>query len=312
MVISSCGFARTTPQRFEFRQIHMGVEARIALYASDEQSATRAAGAAFQRIATLDSLMSDYRSDSELTLLSRSSGGPPVRVSEPMFEVLSLAQELARLSDGAFDVTAGPYVRLWRSARRAGALPDSAELRRASERVGWRWIKLDAETRTVHLTRPRMQLDLGGIAKGYAADAAIEVLRASGIRSALVEMGGDIVVSGPPPGSRGWRITVADAAPGQRELLLSDAAVSTSGDTQQFVEIDGRRYSHVVDPRTGIGLQTRVAATVMAPTGVLADALSTLVGVLGPEPGYQFLRRHFPGTTASIRSVSAEAASPGP
>jgi len=152
-----------------------------------------------------------------------------------------------------------------------------------------------------------MQLDLGGIAKGYACDEAIRTLKANGIKSALVEMGGDIVVSGPPPGKKGWEIEIANADAARsldkpRMLALSNSAVSSSGDTEQFVEIGGKRYSHIVDPRTGLGLTDRIAVTVVAPNGVTSDGLSTAISVLGDKKG-RALANTYPGVSVYIRKA---------
>jgi thiamine biosynthesis lipoprotein len=303
---SGCSLAYLEQSPFEFRQRHMGVRARIVVYAPDELTAARAARAAFGRIAALDSVLSDYRPDSELMRLSARAGQGPVPVSRELFEVLSHAQRLARLSGGALDVTSGPLVRQWREARRTGTLPTPEARRAAAARVGWRAVRLDSAAQTVALLLSGIQLDLGAIAKGYAADAAIATLREHGVPRALVELGGDIVVGAPPPGRRGWRVRVADAGARDSSLLLAHAAVSTSGDTQQFVEIDGERYSHVVDPATGLGLRSRVAATVVAPDGVTADGLSTLLTVLGPDAGQALLAAHFPAVRAHIRRVDTE------
>jgi thiamine biosynthesis lipoprotein len=302
VLLAGCALGRAAPRRFEYRQRHMGIEARLVLYAPDEREAADAARAAFGRIARLDSLMSDYRSDSELSRLSARAGGPPVPVSDELFLVLARAQALARLSDGAFDVTVGPLVRLWRQARRTATLPSPAELAEARSRVGWRHLRLDSVARTAHLLRPGMLLDLGGIAKGYAADEALRALRAAGVERALVEMGGDLVAGAPPPGEPGWHVTVSSAAPERAPLPLARRALSTSGDTEQFVEIGGVRYSHVVDPATGLGLRSRVAATVLAPDGITADALSTALTILGPERG-EALLAHFPAVRAYVRRV---------
>ena len=296
--------------RFEFRQRHMGIEARIVLYAPEEEGASRAAGAAFARIAVLDSLMSDYRVDSELNQLSARAGGPPVPISAELFFVLSRSQELARLTDGAFDVTLGPLVRLWREARRTAVLPAAEARRDAIARSGWRHLRLDAAARTAQLLRPGMQLDLGGIAKGYAADEAIAVLRAHGITRALVEMGGDIMVGEAPPDAAGWNVGAVDAGANASATILERSAISTSGDLEQFVEIGGQRYSHVVDPSSGLGLSSRVAATVVAPDGITADALSTALTVLGRERGAALLASHFPGVRAQIRVVDGAARTP--
>jgi thiamine biosynthesis lipoprotein len=264
----------------------MGTLFRIIVYAPDEGAARAGANAAFARVAALNAIMSDYDPASELMKLCARAGGPPVRVSEDLYAVLKRAQEVSARSGGAFDVTVGPVVRLWRRARRTQRLPDAEKLAAARSLVGYRNVRLDDRARTVQLLRPGMLLDLGGIAKGYAADAALAVLRRHGLDCALVAAGGDIAVSGPPPGRAGWTIDIAPVdgrAPGR--LMLANAAVSTSGDAEQFVEIDGVRYSHIVDPRTGLGLVGRMSATVVAPTGVQADSLTKVVAVLGPEKG---------------------------
>src|SRR6266478_6240689 len=214
--------------RFTFTEPHMGTRFKIIVYARDEDAAKSAIKAAFQRIAGLDGIMSDYRSTSELMRLCQKAGGDPVPVSDDLFRVLEQSQEIARLSDGAFDVTVGPVIRLWRQARRSHEMPDPKELARARELVGYKNVRLDAKSRTVQLLMPDMRLDLGGIGKGYAADAALTTLKEHGITQALVAAGGDIAVSGPPPGSDGWTIGIAplldpDAKP-NRYLVLHDAA----------------------------------------------------------------------------------------
>jgi thiamine biosynthesis lipoprotein len=293
--------ARNHLERFEYAEPHMGTRFRIVLYAPDRAIANEAARAAFARVAALDRAMTDYAADSELMRLCRQAGGPPSAVSEELFFVLSRAQEVSRRSGGAFDVTVGPVVRLWRRARRTQRLPDPLELARARELVGHQKVELDQKRHTVRLARPGMRLDLGGIAKGYAADEALEVLRHNGIRSALVAAGGDIAVSASPPGTAGWRIGIAPPDDPERRpsryLTLHDRAVSTSGDAEQYVEIDGTRYSHIVDPRTGIGLTGRHSVTVVAPHGIMADSLTKVVSVLGPEKGFPLVEV-WPGASA--------------
>ena len=253
----------------------------------------KAAQAAFERVTALDGIMSDYRDTSELMHLCKKAGGGPIRVSDDLFFVLSHGQEVSRRSHGAFDVTVGPVVRLWRRARRTGQLPDAEELARARALVGHEKMHLDAKAHTVELDRAGMRLDLGGIGKGYAADAALEVLGQHGITRALVAAGGDIAVSAPPPGTDGWTIDIApledpQGQPG-RSLLLRDAAVSTSGDAEQHVEIDGQRYSHIVDPRTGLGLVGRASVTVVARHGIDSDPWTKVVSVLGPKEGLEII-----------------------
>jgi thiamine biosynthesis lipoprotein len=291
--------------RFSYTEYHMGVDARLVVYAPDRPAAEAACSAAFARIAALDSIMSDYRVNSELTRLSARSGGPPVRISPDLFRVLQRAQTVSRYSHGAFDVTVGPLVALWRQARKSGVLPDPAALAEARQRVGWRKLRLDARARTAQLMVPGMKLDLGGIAKGYADDEAQRVLRQHGITRALVEMGGDIVVSGPPPGTDGWTIRVPNAGDnrGPADLHFAHRAISTSGDTEQFVVIGDRRYSHVVDPRTGQALTNRVQVTLIAPDGLASDPLSTALTLLDPK-ARRTLLHHYPGATAYVRVLA--------
>lgn len=275
--------------RFEFRQTHMGSAFKLVLYTNDPATARRASRLAFDRIAQLDKALSDYDPESELIRLCDRAGGPPVPVSADLFAVLERSLAMARRSGGAFDPTIGPVVRLWRRARRERRLPDPETLAKARDRVGFALVKLDARARTVRLLKEGMRLDLGGIAKGFAAQEAREVIKRAGITRALVAGAGDINVGDPPPGADAWTIGIApledpDGRP-SRFLKLKDAAVSTSGDAEQFVEIDGRRYAHIVDPRTGLGVVARSSVTVVAPDGATADSLATAVYVLGPERG---------------------------
>lgn len=289
-----------TLERHEFAQPQMGVPFRIVLYAPNSEVAEAAARAAFARIAELNAVMSDYDSDSELSRLSATAGtGRAVPVSADLWRVLARAQDLARRSDGAFDVTVGPAVILWRKARRDRALPDPARLARARAAMGWQHLELDARARTARLRAPGMKLDLGGIAKGYAVDEALKVLAAHHVHHALVSGGGDLAVSGPPPGRRGWRVELAppEPLPGvpSRWVILRHAALATSGDLFQHVEIGGVRYSHIVDPRTGVGLTDHSQVSVIARDGLTADSLSTALSVLGPDRGLQLANQYRAG-----------------
>jgi thiamine biosynthesis lipoprotein len=310
---AGCASRQQDLQRYEYVEIHMGVSVRLTVYAPGEAAAKSACSAAFERVGQLEDVMSDYRPTSELMHLCARAGTGPVPVSSDLFTVLQYAQDVAARSDGAFDVTVGPFVQLWRRARKTGQLPERDELNDAAVRTGWRLIRLDSSRRTVELIRPGMRLDLGGIGKGYAGDAAIATLKQHGIDRALFEAGGDIVVSGPPPGKRGWTIELPDAPQSaqKRTLELANAAVSTSGDTEQFVIIAGQRYSHVVDPHTGIGLTERTMATVIAPRGITSDALSTAITVLGPARG-KALAAQYRGVRAFIISLPQDRLSASP
>jgi FAD:protein FMN transferase len=293
--------------RFEYSQPHMGTLVRIVLYAPGAPVADRAAKAAFDRIAALDEALSDYRDSSELMRVSRQPGGGPIQVSEDLFRILRAAQRVAHDSGGAFDVTVGPLSVLWRHARRVRELPAAASVAAARALVGPDKLELDEQRRTVRLTTPGMQLDVGGIAKGFAADEAAAVLSRHGIGAALVAAGGDIVATGPPPGRDGWRVAVASIEGADRPagyLSLRDAAVSTSGDAEQFVVLGGVRYSHVFDPRTGAPLTGRRSATVMARDGMTADALDTAVSVMGAVKGLALVEST-PGASAFVVEETA-------
>lgn len=284
--------------RFEFERAEMGLPFRLVLYAPDVAAAERAANAAFGRIHELNGSLSDYEESSELSRLSRSSGsGRWVPLSPDLARVLRTSESISRESDGAFDVTVGPLVQLWKRARRQRELPAEKLLQLARESTGWTNVLLrrSGAVWEAQLLRPGMRLDLGGIAKGYALDEAATVLRNLGRHRFLISGGGDIVVGQPPPGMPGWRIEVgvfdAPGAPSARFVRLRNEALATSGDTFQRAEIGGRRYSHIVDPRTGIGLTDHSLVTVIAPSGMQADALSKVISVLGAERGWPVARR---------------------
>lgn len=315
----------TDLRRFEFTQPEMGTLFRIVLYAPDAATATRASRAVFDRVRELDNIMSDYNPGSELMLLCQRAAGPPIKISEDLFRVMAAAQDWAKRSDGAFDITVGPVVRLWRRARRQHELPESQRLAHVLELVGYDKLLLDSKAHTAQLLKPGMLLDLGGIGKGYAADEALRTLKRFEIRSALIVAGGDIAVGDPPPGKEGWRIGIA--APQSREtahdqsrvqnlkseiqnrdfqrryVYIHNAGISTSGDTEQQVEIGGTRYSHIVNPKTGLALTGRSSVTVIAPDDTTADAMATAISVLGPKRGLELVDST-PGTAALISVVS--------
>jgi thiamine biosynthesis lipoprotein len=300
---------RSELHRYEAVEPHMGTLVRITIYAPGEQSAKDAFRAAFDRIGDLDAILSDYRPDSELNQITRTAAGRPVPVSRDLFAVLHASQDLAEATGGAFDITQGPVVRLWREARKTARLPDPAALREAAARSGFRKLHLDAEHRTATFDEAAMALDVGAIGKGYAASEAIDVLGGLGVRSALVAVSGDLAFSEAPPGQRGWRVGVHSGDPSlvgfPAVLELTNGAVSTSGNTEQHVDIDGRRYSHIIDPSSGMGLVDDITVTVIARRGLDADGLDTAVSVLGADRGLALIESR-PGTAALIvRHTSA-------
>ncbi len=290
-------------RRFQFESSHMGTRFHLTLFATNETAGAEAAQAAFQRINRLEELFSDYRADSELSLLRAAPAGRSVPVSFDLFHVLWRARELSQISGGAFDATIGPYVRLWRFSRKRHTLPEATELAAARAVVGYRHLALNSAKQEVTLQVPGMRLDLGGIAKGFAADEALKILRWRGIDRALMAASGDIAIGNPPPGQGGWRVAVtgidADTNSLVRHLSLANAGVSTSGDTEQFIEIEGVRYAHIVSPLTGLGLTNRIQATVIGRNATTTDALATAVCVLGPERGLRMIERE-PQTEALI------------
>lgn len=281
-------------ERFQFSEPHLGTNVELTLYAPNETAANDSAQAAFARIEELNRILSDYNPDSEVMRLCRTAGtGKAIPVSRELFEVLAKSNEISKLTDGAFDATVGPVVKLWRSARRLKRLPGEDQLAAARQLVGWREIVLDSEARSVELKKVGMLLDFGGIAKGYIADQVRALLKERGIRQCLVAVAGDIAAGDPPPGRDYWRIGIAplDKPDGQpsRYLRLVNRSISTSGDVFQFVEIAGVRYSHIVDPATGLGLTRRSSVTVVGADGSSADALATALSVLGPERGIRLI-----------------------
>jgi thiamine biosynthesis lipoprotein len=280
--------------RHEFTEVHMGVAVRLVVYAPDSAQPRRAARAAFDRIAALEEIFSDYRPTSEVRRLEEHPG-VWTRASPELLEVLRTALLVAALTNGAYDPTAGPLTTLWRQARREGALPPTAELDAARLLVNWRHLHVSGIDSAARLDRAGMRLDLGGIAKGYNLGQALAVLRAQGLPQALVQAGGDIVLGDPPPDQRGWDIAIAGGDPG----LSSNLAVATSGTSEQYFEIDGVRYAHILDPRSGLGLATRHLVTVIGPNPAVADALATALVILGPG-AREGLLAAFPGYRAVV------------
>jgi FAD:protein FMN transferase len=295
---SALSVARVTAddlRKYTFRQPCMGTLFQLTLYADDQLTANRAAKAAFDRILTLDAALSDYKADSELNQLCKTSGThQPTPVSDDLWSVLVFSKSLCKETGGAFDVTIGPLVKLWRSARKTGELPDEAALRLAGERVDCgSLMALDEGGHRVTLTASAMQLDLGGVAKGYALDAVVGIVRKKfGITRVLIDGGGDVLAGDPPPGRDYWSVAVRNPKNEEQPWMvpLANAALATSGDLHQFVEIGGVRYSHIVDPSTGMGLTHQLQVSVLAPTGTEADALASAVSVLGNPKGLEFIK----------------------
>jgi thiamine biosynthesis lipoprotein len=295
------------PVRREMQATVMGrIPAKLICYAPDERTAGRWLEAALGALQRVDARMSAYRADSELSRLNAAPAGAWTPVSEPLMEVLVLSRRLSRDSGGRFDVTVRPLILLWKSAGANRKLPTDAELAAARAAVGFQAVELDTEGRRVRFTRPDMSIDLGAVAKGYAVDRAVDALRRAGCAAGLVEVGGDLRVFGRKPDGTKWRTGIrnprvpAAGRPASRRseralwtvLAVADRAVVTSGHYERSTEIEGVRYSHILDPTTGRPVRQHVASvTVVADTCALADGLATAVAVLGPVEGMALIER---------------------
>jgi thiamine biosynthesis lipoprotein len=275
-VLVFCAVSLQGAERYRASEPQMGSIATITLYADSPEQAQQAFIKAFARITELNGVLSDYDPNSELSRICESARRP----GKDLSSILSFSAKLASETEGAFDLTIGPLTRLWRQARKERRIPTLAEVDGALERVGY--TKLEGSRCTV----AGMQLDAGGIAKGYAADEALAVLKSLGISRALVAMSGDIVSGDPPPGKDGWNVMVADQV-----RLLRNEAVSTSGDEFQHHEVQGVRYSHIIDPRTGWALRNSRSIAVIAKTGMETDAIATAVSVGGPDTARKLTQR---------------------
>ncbi len=259
----------------------------------------------FDRIAEIDARMTVNAESSEISAVNRAAGQHPVAVSPDTFTVISRGLEFARLSGGAFDISVGPLVRLWGIGTDQARIPSPEEIRQAQRLVGWRDVILDEGARTVFLSRAGMSLDLGGIAKGYAADEATRTLRAAGVKHAIIALGGNIYAIGrKPPKDTPWRIGIQDPedqrGTSMGVLALGDSTVVTSGTYERYFEQGGVRYHHILDIATGAPARSGLSSvTIVSKDSTAADALSTSVFVLGAERGLALVRG-LPGVEAVL------------
>jgi len=291
-----------------YREV-MGTFARIIAIAADSKTAKKSIEAAFAEIRKVDELMSDYKSDSQISRINRDGFGQAVPVSQSTFHVLQRSIKFSKLSEGAFDITIGPVVDLWRSSAEANSIPTPAELRLARSKVGYEKIILDANELTVRLAVDGMRLDLGGIAKGYAIDRAVEAMQQHAAIGAMVDIGGDIRCFGTPPKGRDkWLIGLQDpnVAPDDIStantllvLNVTDAAVATSGGYRRFTLIEGKKYGHIFDTKTACSSDELTSVTIISKDALTADALATSVSVMGPEKGLALIEK-IPQTEAIL------------
>ncbi len=292
LLLCSTTFADDALRLYEFRETHLGVPVDLRVYASDQPSANAASRAAYDRIDELNAIFSDYDGETEAMRLCQSAG--PTNVSPELFFLLEKSIAISEQTGGAFDVTISPLIKQWRRARRLKQLPTAEQIAAAKKLIGYHHLKLNAADRTVEILLPGLQLDFGGIAKGYFAEETYNVLAAHGCPCSLVGIAGDIFAGDPPPDEpQGWKIGIAPLdqpdGPPSRYVALKRQCISTSGDAFQYVEIDGVRYSHIVHPHTGLGLTERSSVTVIAPHGWLADGYATAVCLVGAEQGMKLI-----------------------
>lgn len=290
--------------RVRVSQFHMGMMVHLTLWAPTVEEGQQAAATAFKRIGQINLIMSDYEPGSELSRLCRQSGQGPVPVSPELFKVLATARRFAEWTDGRYDPTVGPLTQLWRKARQTGKMPSPAAIDAALEQTGYQKLLLDADAKTVELTHPEMWLDLGSIAKGYAGDEALRILKERGISRAAYEAGGDKVFGDAPPEEKGWHVVTDPALP--QLPPLAHCAVSISSDSAQFFEHEGKRIGHVLDARTGLAFGTRITCIVIAPRGIDSDPLATLGTTMPTRPYRILLKQHFPDVRATVSVLPDE------
>lgn len=278
-----------------FSQRLMGTDLKIVLNYSKSSDLEAAVKKAYLEGNRLNLIFSDYMADSELSKFSSSSNSvssKKVKLSKELFQILKYCLKLSALSDGSFDPTLGPLTRLWRISRHQRVFPDKSKLANALARSGAKYLKLDETQQSGQLLAPNMVLDLGGVAKGYIADRMLEILQGYGFSRSLVDAGGDLRIGDAPLGSAGWKIDVRGRKHEKLTMLkLANCAVATSGDTEQFLKINDTQYSHIIDPKTGIGLTNQAQATVIAPTGMEADSLASTFLVTGFEKATTLIKK---------------------
>jgi thiamine biosynthesis lipoprotein len=255
----------------------MGSAYSIAVYGYDRQQMESAVSAAFDEVRQLDSMLSNYKPDSEWSEVNREAAQHPVHVSSELFQLLSACQEYSRQSEGAFDISVGPLMKVWGFYKGTGHLPHRAEVMAAMEHVGYKHVHLDAAHQTVSFDRPGVELDPGGIGKGYAVDRMVDVLKQKGISIALVSGSGSSIygLGAPPAEPRGWRIMIRDPKNERKsvaEVFLKNESMSTSGSYEKFFRAEGHIYSHIMDPRTGYPAPGMLSVSLITPRTIDSEA----------------------------------------
>jgi thiamine biosynthesis lipoprotein len=311
LLLPQLSFGQTN--RFEFTQPKMGSLFNIILYSKDSAQANQLAFSSFLLVDSLNHIFSDYDPESELNQLSASSGsGTWFKPSPVLWQILLQSKTAFEISGGAFDISIGSLTILWRKARKENKFPGEEEIKYNKQFVGFSNLLFDTSERRVQFIKKGMHLDLGGIAKGWIAQYVLNYLKTNGITSALVGAAGDITVAEPPPGKTGWNIGMnipgSETELMKKTIELSNAAVSTSGDVYQYIMHNGKKYSHIIDPRTGFGVTYQRNATIIATDGITADWLATACSILPMWKCRQICRKmnaHFFISTIKKKKLKA-------
>jgi thiamine biosynthesis lipoprotein len=263
--------------RYEQSLDAMGTTFVVAAYGDDRNRLSAGVEASFEEVRRLDRMLSNYRPDSEWSEVNRYAAERPVKVREEVFRLLAACQEYSRLSGGTFDITVGPLMKVWGFYKGSGRLPHRAEVRGALTRVGYQKVLLNPADLTVQFSRSGVELDPGGIGKGYAVDRMVEILKEAGITKALISAGTSTMyaLGAPPDNSQGWPVSIRhpkdESKPGF-EVYLRNESMSTSGNYEKFFWADGRMYSHIMDPRTGYPAEGVLSVSVIAPEALDSEA----------------------------------------
>jgi thiamine biosynthesis lipoprotein len=284
-----------TLHHYEAHRMSMACLYAIDMYGPDLSALPSIANEAFDEVDRIDRLMSNYKSDSGLSRVNREAPDGPVAVEPELFDLIADALRYDEESGGAFDITVGPLMKAWGFFRGEGRLPSGEVLTAARTHVGGRHVILDRPSRTIRFDAPGVELDLGGIAKGYAVDRVVAILRARSIPAALISAGGSTIYAvGAPPDRSSWSIAIQDPLDARKQALtidVTDRALSIAGSSEKWFEADGVRYSHIMDPRTGRPVQGMLTVAVLAASGTEGDALDDALFVLGVERSKSYLRR---------------------
>lgn len=276
----------------KYHQVSMGTVIEITLLSEDEEAARKASLQAFQEIKRIEQLMSPWIGTSDVSHLNRFAGKDWVKVSPETFDVIQKSQKISGLSEGAFDITIAPLTGLWRKARERGIPPSSEEIKKILGLVNFRNLLIRPDGK-VFLKKKGMAIDLGGIAKGYAVDRAFEILTSLGYKNLIINAGGDLRVGGLKE-NQPWLIGIQDPRSAEKVMAtisVSDSAIATSGDYEKFFFHQGKRYHHILNPKTGFPAEGYQSVTILSKDGMTADGLATAVFVLGPEKGYALCQK---------------------